>query len=927
MSKKKKWTIIPLLFIAALILIILYFLTLHRPASPVEPLKAIPIDAAMIIQVNDFKALSAKITGNNAMWHELRALPGLEKLDGQLRFLDSLFQHVPEASVVLQQAPSFLSAHFTGKDRISLIHFFQLPSQQHEKKISDLIKGLVVNSGTIKSREYENTLIHEVVLLQDNKTKNFSFSAYRNILMISFSSILLEDAIRQLAAESSLLSLKGFPEIYATAGKNVDANVFINFQHFPKSLSTFFRSDFRAEVRTARNFAGWAELDVNLLSDMLLMNGFVHPPDSVSSFATLLINQAPQRVTADEFLPGSAASFLTLCLSDPGRYFTDYHSFLQDQGTYTTYRNTLISMNNAYGIDLPNEFTEIMDHEITLAFDPGSREGDPGHTYLLLRVKSSTQAEEKLISILTRIAAAESRPVSAYTAIYRFDNELNFPIYHLPVRRFTAKIFGNLYAALDEHYFTMLENYLIFGNSEESLKTLIHSVILNKTLKHDPAYQTFKNSLSPRSGLLFYCNLSKSQPVYGPYLTEAIGKSWATYHSVFQQVQVAGLQLYASNKMLYNNLLLKFFSAGDRETQTVWESKLDTLTRFKPVFVLNHQTRQNEVFVQDLKNNIYLINQVGRILWKVQLPESINSEVFQIDYFRNGKLQLLFSTRNMLCLIDRNGNFVDRYPVRLRSSSTAGVAVFDYDNNRDYRLFIPCEDRQVYVYSKEGSLIPGWQFGRSENIVTQPVQHFRIADRDFIVFGDGFRTYILDRKGNVRVDVDAYFPRSARNNYQLYLPRDGSGTGVVTTDTTGKIYRIGFNGKTVTAATGDRFTNAHYFDCKDLNGDGMPEFIFLEGASLTVYTHAYNRLFTHDFSIPPDTRPQVYQFSATDRKIGVTSRSENRIYLFNNTGELYAGFPLQGNTPFTIGNFGDTLSRFNLVVGSQDNYLYNYRVR
>jgi hypothetical protein len=70
-----------------------------------------------------------------------------------------------------------------------------------------------------------------------------------------------------------------------------------------------------------------------------------------------------------------------------------------------------------------------------------------------------------------------------------------------------------------------------------------------------------------------------------------------------------------------------------------------------------------------------------------------------------------------------------------------------------------------------------------------------------------------------------------------------------------------------------------------------------------------------------------YQFSATDLKIGVVNRPENKIYLFNNNGELFAGFPLQGNTPFSIGNFGDTLSRFNLVVGSGDNFLYNYRVK
>ena len=174
---------------------------------------------------------------------------------------------------------------------------------------------------------------------------------------------------------------------------------------------------------------------------------------------------------------------------------------------------------------------------------------------------------------------------------------------------------------------------------------------------------------------------------------------------------------------------------------------------------MNHQTGQNEVFVQDLNNNIYLINQVGRILWKVQLAEPINSEVFQVDYFRNGKLQLMFSTRNALYLIDRNGNHVEKYPVKLRSPATNGVAVFDYDGNREYRIFIACEDKHVYAYNREGNLLDGWEFGQSESEVTQPLNHFRIGDRDFLVFGDRYKTYILDRKGSTRVNVDTYFPQ------------------------------------------------------------------------------------------------------------------------------------------------------------------------
>ena len=927
MSKKNKWTIVPFIAIASIILIILFFFTKHKPTPPAEPLKAIPVNASLIIKVNNFTNLFEKATVKNAIWNELRTIPDFGRIDKQMHFLDSLFTHMPEASDILKHPPSFISLHYTGKERVSLMHVLQLPRHYSEKKITDLIAALIIHDGTMKTRKYEGATIHEVALLNEKTIRNFSFALYRDIFMFSFSAILLEDAIRQLTTNESLLTRKGFEEMYATAGKNVDANVFINFQHFTKSLSTFFRPDFRPEVRAVRNFAGWAELDVNLLADTWLMNGFVAPPDSVTSLASLFLSQNPQRITADEFIPGSVASFFTLSLSDPAKYFSGYQEYLRDQGRFTSYQNIINSLNTAYGIALPGELTDIIDNEISLAFDPGSREGEPGYTYCFIRVRSSTQAEEKLNSIIARIAAVESKPVDTYTTQYRLDNELSYTISYLPVRKFTAKIFGNLFSAIDAHYFVIIGNYLVFSSSVESIESLIHNVVLNKTLRNDLAFQEFKNSLSPRSNLFFYCNLSKAQPVFSSYLTTSMSAIWSEFLPVFQKVQLMGFQLYSHNNMLYNNVMLKFLSAYNNETQTIWDSKLDTLADFKPVFVINHQTRQNEVFVQDLKNNIYLINQVGRILWKVQLPEPINSEVFQVDYFRNGKLQLLFSTRSALYLIDRNGNFVEKYPVRLRSPATSGVAVFDYDSDRNYRLFIPCEDLHVYGYTKEGNLVQGWEFDRSESPVTHPVEHFRIGNRDFIVFGDRFKTYILDRKGQTRVQVETYFERSARNHYHPDIPRDGSAPGIVTTDTTGKVYFIGFNGTSRTAQPEVKYTNNHFFDYRDLNGDGRPEFIYLEGGALIVYKPDFSVLFRYNFDAPVQSRPAIYQFSSSDRKLGVVSRAENRVYLFNNTGELYPGFPLRGNTPFSIGNFGDTLSRFNLVVGSGDGFLYNYRVK
>ena len=63
----------------------------------------------------------------------------------------------------------------------------------------------------------------------------------------------------------------------------------------------------------------------------------------------------------------------------------------------------------------------------------------------------------------------------------------------------------------------------------------------------------------------------------------------------------------------------------------------------------NHNDRQNkEVIVQDNANNLYLINKEGVRLWKVKLSDKILGDVYQVDYYRNGKLQYLFNRNNFV---------------------------------------------------------------------------------------------------------------------------------------------------------------------------------------------------------------------------------------------------------------------------------------
>jgi hypothetical protein len=306
--------------------------------------------------------------------------------------------------------------------------------------------------------------------------------------------------------------------------------------------------------------------------------------------------------------------------------------------------------------------------------------------------------------------------------------------------------------------------------------------------------------------------------------------------------------------------------------------------------------------------------------------EAINSEVFQIDFYRNGKLQILFSTENYLHLIDRNGNYVERYPVRLRDRATAGMSLFDYERNRDYRIFIPCANKQVYAYSKEGNVLNGWQFKGAESIVSKPINHFRVGEKDFIAFTDNYKTYVLDRRGDSRVAVNTLFTHSSENN--LFLEDRGTTdkSFIYTTDTAGTIQKIGFDGK-VQTITIENFAAGHYFDLKDVNADGEKDFIFLDHSTLYAFKQDKTEIFRFNFPGVISEPPIYFRFSYSDRKIGITDTREQKIYLINNNGDLYKGFPLEGHTMFSIGYLEGAEGDFNLIVGGRNNFLYNYSVQ
>jgi hypothetical protein len=171
-----------------------------------------------------------------------------------------------------------------------------------------------------------------------------------------------------------------------------------------------------------------------------------------------------------------------------------------------------------------------------------------------------------------------------------------------------------------------------------------------------------------------------------------------------------------------------------------------------PWFFKNHLTGGQDVAFQDNENNLYLFSVKGKRYWKRKLDGPILGDIHALDTYKNGRLQLAFTTASRLYNLDRNGKDHGPFPVSIKGI-TQGLALFDYDKNRNYRLLITTGE-DLKMYNAEGDRVNGFKYQRSGVVLATP-QHFRESGKDYILVSTkdkGLR--ILSRTGETRTQLE-----------------------------------------------------------------------------------------------------------------------------------------------------------------------------
>ena len=887
---------------------------------------AIPLDATLIFDIKDLQKFNNEISGNQ-FWNDISVAPVFNKFNQQMRLVDSLKRLNPKLNAILSQSPALLiSGHPVGKENIELLYYFKIEAEKDFRQIDNVIKNYDNNKIVYGTHNYESATIRDIIF-PEKKDENFSYTWSNGIMILSKSSLLVENAVRQLLAQESVLNQKELGEIMKTAGKNSLVNFYINFEYLPRMGLKVAHSKFKDEFLFLKHFGSWVELDLNLKPDILILNGFSCSKVNEPGFESLFKNQKPVKLEIFSKIPMASNTFAVLGISNFSQYQKDYQFFLEAQGIGQARKESLQALKNNFNIDLIKGFHDIFDQEAGMVITNLVDDTLVNQPFSIIRTKSKEDGEKILNSFLTEYAARINVQVSTLVTEKAIDKDQKISIWSLPFGNIPDLLFGQLFLSGGNQYCTFANNYLIFGNSPNALLKYVQSLTQNASLGTDLDFNNFSEYFASQSNFFFYNNPGLSNNLYQNYLKQEVIQTLGMQQGHFDKMQAIVYQFNISdNDLIYNNIFIKYkVSITANTAKTAWESTLDANMIGKPLILKSFADNPSVVFIQDAKNQLYLVNNMGRILWKIKLQEPILSDVYQIDYYKNGKQQMLFSTSSQIYIIDRKGNSVETFPVTLKVNATNGLALFDYDKNRNYRIFVAGKDQKIYGYDKDGKLLEGWDLKQTETEVDQPVQHFRIEDKDLLVFNDKQRVYVLDRKGNEIVKTSA-IPLSVNNKVSLINARSLKEARFVITDAEGKVYFIAVDG-TVKSIDYGKYPSNHWFDVYDIDGDGVKDFVFTYGKTLKAVSQKNKEIITLTIDPSITFRPEFYEFSSKKYKIGLVNSEKGAIYLYDHTGNLFKGFPLKGNTQFSIEPLNNSENRFNLMVGTDNNFLYEYSVQ
>ncbi len=863
-------------FRAAFFILTLILFACSRDQNAGDLLQAIPVNAVLIAEVNNAQK-AVELGTSNRLWERLDSNAYLKTSLSEGRAVWNEFLSGTEVDGLGRFSLSF---HESGANSYDVL----LVLKREDHPYLEEVYGRWAEARVEEARTYDGETIIRIDLTKSGRS--YYAAESRGLIVASESDLLVEDALRQLKAKVNLLTTDEFASLHRTANRKDPVNLYIQYDALGEWAGTRMKAGSFAWLERG---AEWTELDLSFKTDRLIASGLTHVSDSVVNYMSLFRDNPSRKNQLLDLLPNNTAAVTAISFENFASYQRDYEKLLR-QLNRSDKLLLLKDQSTKY-----KAYTSWVDTEFGLALleNPGA---DWAQSSIgLIKFRDKRLAEEAL----GNQATADITKYNDF--VIRKIEDSSFPT-----------VFGRVFKAMNTCYYTTYRDYVIIAPQELLIKQFLNDNRGGRTLNDDKGFAALRGELSSKSHVFLYAENPQAISLLQAVTRAKYGEGLSSRKEEWNEIAAVAWQLEMEDAAAHTQLIVRYRTEEQAETRLQWATELDTLAGMEPIIIKNHYSKRFEVLVQDVNHTLYLIDARGDVQWRRALDGPIRSEVHQLDRYKNGKLQFVFNTESTLYMLDRNGKDVEDYPINLPGAVTAKVAVFDYDRNRNYRIFIACGTR-ILLYGVDGKPVSGWEYGTASSEVIGSPTLYQIGGRDYLAFftSDG-QVSLRNRRGQERVTLGA---KLDLRDPELFLIKGQtlSDSRLVGLSKSGQLTNVFFNGSVDMTDIGIVDPEAYFAQFKGHQ-------ILLEGKEVRVSGPEVN--YTYTSKTPLDRSLKTFDMGP-HFVLGIQHREGRELWLLNASGNIRTGFPVTGDLGMTIRDL-DLDGKLDLIVADREGYVYNY---
>ncbi|MEI7724450.1 MAG: DUF3352 domain-containing protein [Bacteroidota bacterium] len=878
----------------------------QRPAE--SPFNAIPGNTALIIQLNKAGNLLEELNRSNLLWRALSRFPGINSVKNELHYVDSISRKNDKIIKTFQQYNILISITLSGRNNFGALYLASASGRDPESYILEFINEINAGKAILTETPYSTTSLHRIQ--SGGSHEAFYFAVLKGVFMGSFHADLVKRAIDRLSLNTPMAASAGFRKVQATAGKKVDANIYINYRFFSLVLSKITREETLPDLLKFSNFADWSGLDLIIKKDELLFNGITVASDSNQQFLSLFTDQKPQKKEIAAIIPEDALYFTVYGWSDPSRFCQRYQNRASREENFTGEQNDVISLIDRYQLNVSEYFLPWMGNEGCLfAVEDSKLYTDIGFT--------AFQTRDTILAASSLFALADTLGIK-YDSIQYHGHK----IYRLALPAFIPALFGELFGKYEVNCFTFLNDYIVFATQPRNLELVIDGVDQRATLSKNRMFNDFEANLSDKSNVFSYFNTRKAMHSLKGMMNQDLSDQLNPMMDSLRKFESVAFQYSNADGQFYSSIFLRYNPNLGKEGPLQWQATLDTTLVGRPKIIQTTTAGNPAVVVTDIVNNLYLVTAQGHIAWKLHIMGKIMGEIHPVQLPGSDSLFLLFNTDTHLYLLHADGRYADNFPMRFPLHATNGITVTDWDNNHNYRIMVAFQDNRVYCFTLDGVSVSEWKRPNLKEDITGPASAFTLGTKNYILIsGVTGNTMILDRNGDPQITPGPKFTHAPLSGF--HINKTNKKGPFITTGPDGKVIFIHDNGKT-SEVTLNLFSPDHRFFYEDIIGNSQPEFIFSDRNNIYYYNRDYKLIYSYAFRREISNPPFLLHGNDGKAMIGFVVPETNELFLFDSHGcrELESG--IRGNTPYDLG-YLENDAQMNLLVGA-GKLLKNYRL-